>query len=328
MYLLSAALAKNIGDMKNKLIKMETNAAGGNASSATIDKKVRFTIPEKAVFAVSLVIYLLLVVLIVKNLNNEDHFFLFGVIFNSLWLGLFMFFVVWMIIAMMHGYHYIALQEKEKQAAYLKFDLPVWSLLVSNVVVIIWAVAEKWSLYMILWVYWGQSICIGFFLLLQALLSAGTEFVKSYGGTFGKQNKVLKTLGFLFVYILFHCGYVVFLKGFFKDLKLEPNLHFIILCAVGIFFVQQVIAFIYDFIKGTGGADIDSLIAIAGLRIIPMHLTIMGAGFLSQAAGLSIESSVMLILFLGLKSFADIGMCLHIRKGFSQKMDAIFEQQQ
>jgi uncharacterized integral membrane protein len=318
LYLASAALAKHAEEMKQKLIKIELDAGGETTRNGTVGVKVHFTTFEKTVFAVSLVLYLLIMILIVKNLNRKDFFFLFGIIFNGLWLGLFMSTVVWMIISTMHGYHYLALQEREKQAGLFKFDLPVWSLLVSNIIIIVWALVERWSFYMILWIYWGQSISIGLFILIRALVTNDV-------GALGKRKKTFKTLSFLFIYALFHCVYVFLLKGFFKDVKLEPNFHLIIALAVGIFFVQQIIAFVYDSIKGSGRANIDDLIGLAGLRIIPMHLTIMGAGFLSMAAALSIESPVMLILFLGLKSFADVGMCLYTRKDFSRKMDAIFK---
>jgi len=322
LYFFTAALGKQIEDLRKKLVKMELNVSGKITASKVVGKSVHFTIFEKAVLAVGLAVYILIMVFIAKHNMDKGTFSLYGVIFSGLWLGFFMFIIVWMIIAMMHGYHYIALKEKEVGCS--KFDLPVWSLLLSNLIVIVWAIVERWSFYMIMWVYWGQSLCIGLFLLIRAL--ALKEVVHDLGAPFRKRKKVLKMLGFLFIYTLFHCTYIAFLKGFFKDVKLQPKLYWIIIIAAGIFFVQQIITFVYDFIKGSGRTDIDNLIGFAGLRIVPMHLTIMGAGFLSSAAGLSVESPVMLILFLGLKAFADICMCLFTRKGFSQKMDVIFEQ--
>lgn len=323
LYGISAALGEQTKEMKQKLIRMELDAGVDAAGDDTIGKKVHFTVYEKAVFAIGLAVYLLIMVLIVKNLKSEDPFFLFGIIFSGLWLGLFMFAVVWMIIVMMHGYSYVALKEREKEIGFLKFDLPVWSLLVSNVAIIVWAVVERWSFYMILWVYWGQSICIGLFLFIGALVSK--EVVQDMGSSVRKRKKIMKALSFLFMYVLFHLFYVLLIKGLFEDVELQTDFRLVIVFAVGIFFVQQIITFVYDSVKGGGRANIEELIGLAGLRIIPMHVTIMGAGFLSTAAGLSMESPVMLILFLGLKSFADIGMCLYARKGFSQKMEAIFD---
>ncbi len=324
LYLSTAALGKQIEDLRKKLIKMEMNVSGKSGTGKVVGKSVHFTIFEKAVLLISIVLYLLIMFLIAKHNTGKGPFYLVVVIFSGLWLGFFMLMTVWMIIAMMHAYHYIALKEKEKEVGYSKFDLPVWSLLLSNLIVIVWAIVERWSLYMIMWIYWGQSLCIGLFLLIRAL--ALKEVVHDLGAPFRKRRKVLKMLRYLFTYILFHCVYMGFLKAFFKNVKLESNLHLVIAFAVGIFFVQQVITFVYDYIKGSGRTDIDSLIGFAALRIVPMHLTIMGAGFLSTAAGLSIENPVMLILFLGLKTFADIAMCLYTRKDFSQKMDVIFEQ--
>jgi hypothetical protein len=324
LYTLTADSGKRIKELKYKLIRMELYAEGRNNTSNPVGKTVHFTISERIVLGISIAVYLLIMVFITKHTMGRGYFALVGIVFCALWLGLFMSCVVWMIISNMHGYHYIALQEKKKEIGASKFDLPVWSLLVSNLVVIIWAILDKWPLYMILWVYWGQSLCIGLFLLIRAL--ALKEVVHDLGAPFRKRKKVLKMLGFLFTYILFHCVYVVLIIGLFENVKLEPRLYLGIILAIGIFFVHQIIAFIYDFITGSVKTSIDNLIELAGFRLIPMHLTIMGGGFLVSAAGLSIESPVILLIFLGFKAFADIGMCLQTRKGFSGKMDAIMKQ--
>lgn len=324
LYGATVALAEAIQDMRKKLIKVELNVSGKIATRDVVGKKVHFTIFEKVVLIISLAVYLVIMVFVARHNRHIGPFALFGVLFSGLWLGGLMFGMVWLIIATMHGYHYIALQEKKKETGYSKFDLPVWSLLASNLVVIVWAIVERWSFHMIIWVYWGQSLCIGLFLLIRAL--ALREIVDDLGGPARKRKKTSKMLGFLFIYALFHGAYVAFLKVFFKDANLGPKVHWVIILAAGIFFVQQIVTFVYDCIRGGGRTDIDNLIGLAGLRIVPMHLTIMGAGFLSEVAGFTMQSPVILVLFLGLKAFADVETCLYTRKGYSKKMDAIFEQ--
>ncbi|MHC4498780.1 MAG: DUF6498-containing protein [Planctomycetota bacterium] len=36
-------------------------------------------------------------------------------------------------------------------------DLSFWGLIASNLLVVVWALAENWALAIIMWVYWSQS---------------------------------------------------------------------------------------------------------------------------------------------------------------------------
>ena len=53
-------------------------------------------------------------------------------------------------------------------------------------------------------------------------------------------------------------------------------------------------------------------------RVIPMHVTVIVAGIL-QDKGITIEGALMLVLFLALKTVADVGMYVVQRRGFEDK---------
>src|SRR3989344_624904 len=58
---------------------------------------------------------------------------------------------------------------KLKESSQFIFDSSTLGLLLSNVIVIVLAVAQKWDISTALWVYWLQSIIIGFFNFLRIL---------------------------------------------------------------------------------------------------------------------------------------------------------------
>jgi hypothetical protein len=48
-------------------------------------------------------------------------------------------------------------------------DSSLWFLLLSNIITIFFAINENWSLSTIIWIYWFQSITIGFFNFIRIL---------------------------------------------------------------------------------------------------------------------------------------------------------------
>ncbi|MHC4109626.1 MAG: DUF6498-containing protein, partial [Planctomycetota bacterium] len=40
-------------------------------------------------------------------------------------------------------------------------DLSLWALIISNLIVIVWALIEGWQFAIVVWVYWSQSVAIG-----------------------------------------------------------------------------------------------------------------------------------------------------------------------
>ena len=179
-------------------------------------------------------------------------------------------------------------------------------LLASNIITIILAVVQHWSLITILWIYWCQSVIIGVFNFVKilGLKDFSTENVKinerPVSPTTG--TKLFMAFFFAFHYGLFHLAYMIFLLTF----SLAQSISYGVLTgigsivlAAGIFFVTHLFSYFYNRKRDTKKQNIGSVMAFPYLRIIPMHLTIIIGSLLGPAA---------LPFFLVLKTIADLAM--------------------
>lgn len=200
-------------------------------------------------------------------------------------------------------------------------DPSLWLLLLSNIATIYFATTEHWNLSTILWVYWFQSITIGFFNFIRILQ------LKEFSTTGFKINgklaqptrltKIFTAFFFLFHYGFFHFVYLIFLLAgtFTKTYGNIPDsaeIKYIFLTAL-LFFINHLFSYFYNKQKDTERQNIGSLMSYPYARIIPMHLTIIFGSAFGGA----------LPLFLVLKTFADGVMHVieHnvLRKGELQK---------
>lgn len=195
-------------------------------------------------------------------------------------------------------------------------DLSLWALVVSNIIVVVWALIERWPLAMILWVYWSQSVIIGilWFFKILTLKEFSTKGFKineqAVEPTTG--TKVQTAFFFLAHYGFFHFIYAIFLSGDFKTVRLWP-----ILFMAGVFFVYQFFSFFYNRKwEDKRKPNIGKMMLFPYARIIPMHLTILFGGILS---GGTFAGKVPLALFMLLKTFADVIMHVVEKKGFGDK---------
>lgn len=179
------------------------------------------------------------------------------------------------------------------------------SLLISNILVIILAVVQKWDVSEILWVYWVQSIIIGFFQFLRIL------FLKNFStNNFTINNqpvkptisiKVVTAFFFLVHYGLFHFVYAIFLFKFFSKQSLDFTSIFL---GGLIFFLNHTLSYFHNrIVDQQRTQNIGTLMFTPYVRIIPMHLIIMFGVILGQS---------VLIIFLLLKTITDLVM--HIFK--------------
>lgn len=173
-------------------------------------------------------------------------------------------------------------------------------LILSNLITIILAVIFSWSIMIILWSYWLQSVIIGFFNFFKILS------LKNYSA---ERVKLGAAVFFAFHYGFFHLAYALFLAGFsfFSQSISFGDLTFVLLSGI-IFFFNHLFSFLYFKNKSNKkNQNIGSVMMFPYLRIIPMHFIIVFGGiFLVTGIG----SVFVLILFLLLKTAADLAMHL------------------
>ena len=196
------------------------------------------------------------------------------------------------------------------------FDASLWALILSNLIIIAWALIERWSLSPLMWIYWCQSAIIGFFWFFKiwGLKEFSTKDFKVNGRSVRPTQRIKKqtALFFLAHYGFFHFGYLVFLKNELEDVRVFP-----ILTAAGIFFVYQGYSHFYNrkWLSETK-PNIGKMMFFPYARIIPMHFTIL---FGSTQWG----QRQPLALFLFLKLLADVIMHIVEHCGFGDKKSSV-----
>lgn len=154
------------------------------------------------------------------------------------------------------------------------------SLISSNLIVIILAVTQNWDISTLLWIYWIQSIIIGFF-----------QFFRIFS------LKIFTAFFFAFHYGFFHFIYAIFLFNFFQS---SPGLNFQnLLLGFIIFFANHLFSFIQNRVQDEKlKPNISTLLLQPYIRIIPIHLVLI--------LGIILGNQNKLIFFLVLKTFADL----------------------
>ncbi len=179
-------------------------------------------------------------------------------------------------------------------------------ILLSNVISIILAVSQHWSMDQILWVYWGQSVTIGVINVYRMLKlkEFSTKNLKSNGRAVPETQKAKRGIAGFFAlhYGFFHFVYALFL---WQELPLASlpieDLMWLLLLIFG-FFSSHSFSYRYnlnnDFKQQK--PNLGTLMFYPYLRIIPMHLIII--------VGSTMTSTAALIIFMIMKAFADGGM--------------------
>ena len=189
-----------------------------------------------------------------------------------------------------------------KLGRYFRVDKSAILLLFANILIIIFAVVQKWDIRDVLWIYWAQSLIIGIFnffhiLVLKNFSEEGYDFrlhVKM-------SMKSRMALFFIIHYGLCHLIFLVFLICVWQII---PHMS-------AIFFALGIIAFLvthgFEYWQNRS-RDIDRIPNIGDItfypyaRIIPMWLTLTLGIYYGQG------SLNTLVLFLVLKTIADVIM--------------------
>ena len=209
---------------------------------------------------------------------------------------------------------------------------PVISLLCSNIITIVLAVAGNWDAATVLFIYWAQSIIIGLFTIISliradtAALTADISPSAEKNVSVGMMNRYFAGYYKYFIagffalhYGLFHWGYYEFIvdSGLFGVVDFSsPE----VWASCGLFFANHLYSSLYyRHDERKGGDYIAEEFFHPYSRIFPMHLTIIfGAILVSVLSAAGIESTLpVVVLFLVLKVYADLIM--HIKKHAGEK---------
>jgi hypothetical protein len=336
-YLFIHAMGDGFQTIKKGLLKTQPVETPTGPDYSKKSRKLRFSRVEKFIIAMAVVIFVIVYSLWVRNImqqereSGEELFTLFGLLFTAFWTFGLISILTFALIGSIRqfrkdAYKKAQLSEAEKseqklkkgQWRYFYRDVTVWSLIVSNLLIIGWALIEKWSVFTVMWVYWIQSVGIGiiwFFKILTLKRFSTKGFMinnKLVQPT--RATKIKTSIFFLFHYNFFHIIYALFLSTQGGEVKTG-----IIILPGLIFLANSFLSFLYNKEKETGQkANIGKLMFYPYFRIIPMHITIIAAGIL-QDKGMNMEGQATIILFLLLKTVADVVMYINQQRGFADK---------
>lgn len=178
-------------------------------------------------------------------------------------------------------------------------DPSLWILFFANLFTIYLAVNENWSLSTIMWIYWFQSVIIGFFNLLRIIglreVSEG-EKIDEMPIQPTRRSKTISSLFFVVHYGMFHFGFLAFLgQGAANLQELLSHIPKQAFLPMGIFFFNHLFSYVYNRARDARKQYIGALMFYPYVRIIPMHLTMFFEAIFGGA----------LIFFLLLKTLAD-----------------------
>jgi len=183
-------------------------------------------------------------------------------------------------------------------------DISLWFLFFVNLFTIFLAISQSWKLTTLMWIYWFQSIIIGFFNFVRILQLK--EFTTDGYKVNGIQpptttiTKIFTAFFFLFHFGGFHFVYLLFLialsmgKIFGDTLRLDEFLWILITSVM--FCINHLFSYFYNKSIDNQKPNIGALMFYPYARVLPIHLTIVGFGFIFQNS---------LLFFLILKTFAD-----------------------
>ena len=188
---------------------------------------------------------------------------------------------------------------------HLTSDRSVTALLLSNLLTIILALAMQWDVHILMWIYCGQSIVIGYFNVhrILDLKQFSTENFRMNGRSVEPTRETQRKVASFFAlhYGFFHFVYLGFLLT--ETEAPEPFPLFTVLLCIGVFYFNHRFSYHYNReLEQDRVPNIGSLMFFPYVRIIPMHLTLITGGAL--IAG----SQGALLTFLLLKTVADVAM--------------------
>ncbi len=185
----------------------------------------------------------------------------------------------------------------------VRHDWSATTLVASNLITIVFALGQHWSLAVLMWIYWGQSVIIGVFNFVRmwTLKDFTTEGLKINDHPVDPTPAAKRqtAIFFLFHYGFFHLVYGMFLLTLGKI----PRDDMISIGAcVAMFLANHGFSFRYN--READAArkpNLGTIMFFPYARILPLHLTIL-FGFVFRTSAWAV------LLFLLLKTVADLIM--------------------
>ena len=182
---------------------------------------------------------------------------------------------------------------------------PLLLLLASNLLTIVLALVQHWDVAVLMWIYWGQSLVIGYYNVHRIL---GLERFSTRGFRINHRpvaptrRTQRQTAGFFTLhYGLFHLFYGLFMVN---DAALgnDVSLFMVMVCIVA-FWLNHGYSYRHTRARDRERVpNIGSIMFFPYLRIVPMHLMILfGHAFMDNGP-------LALLFFLLLKTAADAAM--------------------
>lgn len=187
-------------------------------------------------------------------------------------------------------------------------DLSFWSLLIANVITMVWALKEGWSLSLVIWVYFCQNLIWGIFWPAKILGVFCPEKVYCLIADGSYTKKMQSLIVFFGHYLAVHVGYgMILCTSDFFGKGLLANFKYILIMG-GFFFLSEIVScFAESSSSRAKPLNLATVQLFPYARLLPMHV-IMFVGIKLEVRGTNPHLIVM--VFLLLKGFADIAMYL------------------
>ena len=183
-------------------------------------------------------------------------------------------------------------------------DISLLAILFGNLLSAVMAFIYDWSLGEVMWIYWGQSVTVGVtnYIRIMSLKEFSTEGFTSNGSPVPENEAGKRSTAtfFAFHYGAFHAAYAVFLwQEMPLDMIQQGTAAMMIVC-LSAFVFSHSFSLSQNMTKDFKDKkpNLGTLMFYPYMRILPMHLTIIFGSM----------SGLGMVIFMGLKTLADLGM--------------------
>lgn len=198
-------------------------------------------------------------------------------------------------------------------------DLSLLAVLFGNILSIWMALTHDWSLYQIMWIYWGQSVVIGVMNVIRmlSLKEFSTEGMRMNEKPVPETASAKRQVAGFFAihYGIFHLAYAIFLWQEMPLNEIAMGTAMLMMACISAFVGSHSFSLMHNMQADFRHKkpNLGTIMFYPYLRIIPMHLTIIFGGM----------TGVGMVIFMTLKTLADMGMHMVEHHLFQKQGDEI-----